>query len=439
MSRPSARAAWGARTATWSLRPLVLLWLLSPTVASAAEPKPAPTSPRRGAASAPAKPSASPSGSPAPSPQAIPVEPLAEARARAQKAGRALVLEFGAEWCGPCREFERRVLPLPVVKQALAQVVFVRYDGDEPTGHAAAKSLGVVGFPTFVALAQDGSEIGRLQGFQDAPSFTQWIGEVAPESEPTEALVARVAAQPGDARALLLLGQRRLRLGDEAQAVPLLERAAATSSAATPLPPAQSEIAARADWLLRLTRLRQVLRTAPRQAMAEHLLRFPLGPSADEAFKALARIGPADALAQKALGRYIDAHKDAAHAELLNQAVYECLRAGALDEAERGARFLLTLDGKSPLYHDTLAEVLHLRGDREAALKESALSLSLVPSSAADAESRRMRAALLANQARFSRGQRELPAELKGESDELFPWERDEIRRPPPAASPSGR
>ncbi|MFO0576801.1 MAG: thioredoxin family protein [Polyangia bacterium] len=433
MSRPSARAACGARTWAGGLRPLAFLVLLSPAVASAAEPRPAPTSPRRGVATAPAKtPVAPPAAAPA-----APVEPLAEARARAQKAGRALVLEFGAEWCGPCREFERRVLPLPEVKQSLAQVVFVRYDGDEPTGHAAAKSLGVVGFPTFVALAQDGSEIGRLQGYQDAASFTHWIGEVAPDSEPTEALVARVAAQPGDARALLLLGQRRLRQGDEAQAVQLLERAAGTSSATAP--PAQGEVVARADWLLRLTRLRQVLRTAPRQAMAEHLLRFPLGSSADEAFKALARIGPADALARKALGRYIDAHKDAAHAELLNLAVYECLRAGALDEAERAARFLLSLDGKSPLYHDTLAEVLHLRGEREAALKESALALALVPSSAADTESRRMRAALLANQARFSRGQRELPSELKGEPDELFPWERDEIRRPPPAASPSGR
>ena len=437
MSRPSARAASGARTATRGLRPLAFLVLLSPAVASAAEPRPAPTSPRRGAATAPAKTPAAQPAAPPVAPPAAPVEPLADAKARAQKAGRALVLEFGAEWCGPCREFERRVLPQPVVKQALTQVVFVRYDGDEPTGHAAAKSLGVVGFPTFVALAQDGSEIGRLQGYQDAAAFTQWIGEVAPDSEPTEALLARVAAQPGDARALLLLGQRRLRQGDEAQAVPLLERAAGTSSATVP-PPAQGEVVARADWLLRLTRLRQVLRTAPRQAMAEHLLRFPLGPSADEAFKALARIGPADALARKALGRYVDAHKEAAHAELLNQAVYECLRAGALDEAERAARFLLSLDGKSPLYHDTLAEVLHLRGDREAALKESALALALVPSSAADAESRRMRAALLANQARFSRGQRELPSELKGEPDELFPWEKDEIRRPPPAASPSG-
>ena len=228
--------------------------------------------------------------------------------------------------------------------------------------------------------------------------------------------------------------------GKHAAAAALWERAV-SAPAASPTGPASGaagETAARADWMLRLLRLRQVLRSAPRQAMAEHLLRFPLGPSADEAFKALARLGPADAIAQKALGRYLDAHKQPAHADLLNQAVYECLRAGALDEAERAARWLLDLDGKSALYHDTLAEVLHLRGDREGALQQSGLALTLAPT-AADAESRRMRAALLANQARFSRGQRELPAELKGESDELFPWERDEVKRPPPAASPSGR
>lgn len=363
-----------------------------------------------------------------------PADPLAVVQARARQAGKTLVLEFGAAWCAPCTEFERQVLPTPSVQRQLERVVFVRYDAEEPTGKATAHSLGVVGYPTFIALRQDGEEIARLHGFQDAPDFSSWISEVAPDSEPTGVLVARVAAQPADSLGLLLLGQRRLRQGDEGQALTLFERALGTASSKGN----GGEVAARADWSLRLLRLRQALRNAPRLAMTEHLMRFPTGPSADEAFKALARLGPADEAARKALGRYVDAHRDAAQSEVLNQAVYECLRAGALDEAERAARRLLEIDAQSPLYHDTLAEVLHLRGDRAGALKHSELALSLLPNKS-DSETKRVRGSMLANKARFERGQRELPAELTGEVNELLPWERAELSTKPPAAPPSGR
>lgn len=403
-----------------------LLLLLGAETATAGEPESSTKAASRPAAKSPAGTTASAAKRPA--------DPLAVVQARARQAGKALVLEFGAAWCAPCTEFERQVLPTQTVQRQLARVVFVHYDADEPTGRSTVRSLGVVGYPTFIALRQDGEEIARLHGFQNAQVFASWVSEVAPDSEPTDVLVARVTAQPADAQTLLLLGQRRLRQGDEGQALAFFERAvsAATANGNT------GEVAARADWALRMLRLRQALRNAPRQAMAEHLLRFPTGPAADEAFKALARLGPADELGRKALGRYVDAHRDAAQTAVLNQAVYECLRAGALDEAERAARRLLELDAKNALFYDTLAEVLHLRGDRAGALKHSELALGLLGTKRDD-ETKRIRDSMLANKARFERAQRELPDELKGESDELFPWERAELSTKPPAAPPSGR
>lgn len=401
-----------------------LLLSLGPGTTTAGEPESTKATPRP-AAKSPGTAAAAAKG---------PADPLAVVQERARQAGKTLVLEFGAAWCAPCTEFERLVLPTPTVQRQLKRVVFVRYDAEEPTGKATAHSLGVVGYPTFIALRQDGEEIARLHGFQDAPDFASWVSEVAPDSDPTDALVARVAAQPGEAEGLLLLGQRRLRQGDEAQALALFERSVSAAS----LKGNTGEVAARADWSLRLLRLRQVLRNAPRQAMTEHLQRFPTGPAADEAFKALARLGPADENARKALGRYVDAHRDVSQIRVLNQAVYECLRAGALDEAERGARRLLEIDAKSPIYHDTMAEVLHLRGDRAGALKHSDLALGILANKS-DNQTKLLRAAVLANKARFERGLRELPEEIKGEADELFPWERAELSTKPPAAPPSGK
>ncbi len=41
-----------------------------------------------------------------------------EARANSLKARRALVLLFGAKWCEPCKEFDRKVLSQGAVQQA---------------------------------------------------------------------------------------------------------------------------------------------------------------------------------------------------------------------------------------------------------------------------------------------------------------------------------
>ncbi|HPH25660.1 MAG TPA: thioredoxin family protein, partial [Pseudomonadota bacterium] len=69
-------------------------------------------------------------------------------RERARRAGKALVLEFGAKWCGPCVAFDRNVLPNRKVQAALSSVVFVHYDAEQHPGQAAARALGIVGYPT---------------------------------------------------------------------------------------------------------------------------------------------------------------------------------------------------------------------------------------------------------------------------------------------------
>lgn len=400
---------------------------------------------------APAKPSAKPSVKPAKAPGRGPEKPPAPSQgtpsgipdttqalpvlqAQAKTARRALVVDFGAAWCGPCQLFERDVLPQPVVRQALAQVVFAHYDAEHEPGKAAARALRIVGYPTFVALDQDGREISRIEGYQGAADFVGWLGRVAEDSEPSAALRARLAQQPSDAEALATLGRRAERAGDPDGAIGLLERAQAALSTTTPAnamaPERRAALASGVDWDLRMVRLRKLLRDEPRRALSEHLMQYPAGPSADKALRALSRLGPADAKARQAFARYVEAHRAPAQSEALNQAVYHLLRADAYDEAEQAARHLLSLDGKSALYLDTLAEVMHLRGRRDEAVRISDESLRMLaaapggdPAKLDPKEAQQIRAALEKNRARFARGQHELPAELRGEPDELQPWE----------------
>lgn len=337
-------------------------------------------------------------------------------RERARRAGKALVLEFGAKWCGPCVAFDRNVLPNRKVQAALSSVVFVHYDAEQHPGQAAARALGIVGYPTFVALAQDGTEISRLQGYRDAEEFTRWIQSVATDSESMEVIQARATSQTADAESLLLYARRLLRNKDESQALQYFDQAKTAATGKN------ESVAAAADWEGKLIRLKRVLREEPRKTAIEHLQQHPRGPSADTAMNALSRLGPADAPSKQAMARYVDAHLESGQEEQLNLAIYSCLRAAAFDEAERAARRLISLDGNNVLYLDTMAEVMHLRGDRDTALKLEAQALASTPPGTSN---QALRSTLEKNQARFARGKRELPDELKGEPDELLPWEKD--------------
>lgn len=94
---------------------------------------------------------------------------LDETMARAKRENKAVVLDFSAEWCIPCRRMEKTTLVDSRVAALLKQVIFVRIDTD--TYPEMAQKLGVVGLPDIRFVAPDGRVLRQLRGFQDADSF----------------------------------------------------------------------------------------------------------------------------------------------------------------------------------------------------------------------------------------------------------------------------
>ena len=107
---------------------------------------------------------------------------LAAALAGAHAAGRAVLLDFTADWCVSCKTVEREVFGDPEVQQALDGLVLLR--ADVTAGSTAQRALmrahGVVGPPTVMLFDATGQELRaeRLVGEFDAPDLLKRLTKI---------------------------------------------------------------------------------------------------------------------------------------------------------------------------------------------------------------------------------------------------------------------
>ena len=90
-------------------------------------------------------------------------------RARAQ--GKPIMIDFYADWCGPCKDMEARTYP---DRQVIAQSqnwVTVKVNGDKRPD--VMQAYGVTGFPTLMFAQSSGKPVASTTGYMDAPQMVQ--------------------------------------------------------------------------------------------------------------------------------------------------------------------------------------------------------------------------------------------------------------------------
>jgi thioredoxin 1 len=80
--------------------------------------------------------------------------------------GKAIVADFTADWCAPCRAISPE---LDKLSQTHADVDFVKVDVD--ANPALAQELGVMGVPTVVHFSAAGEEVARSTGAAPAAAL----------------------------------------------------------------------------------------------------------------------------------------------------------------------------------------------------------------------------------------------------------------------------
>jgi thioredoxin 1 len=77
------------------------------------------------------------------------------------QSGSLVLVDFWAEWCGPCKALAPKLEEVAVETAGKAKIVKVDVDANPET----ATRFGVRGIPTMIVF-KDGKEVGRLVGNQ---------------------------------------------------------------------------------------------------------------------------------------------------------------------------------------------------------------------------------------------------------------------------------
>ena len=99
----------------------------------------------------------------------------------AQTEHRPVIVDFGAEWCGACKELTTHTFADDSVRSEAGRFVAVRVDAtdeDDPQVNAIKGKYKVVGLPTVVVLDSHGKEQARFNEFVPPERFLAAIRAV---------------------------------------------------------------------------------------------------------------------------------------------------------------------------------------------------------------------------------------------------------------------
>ena len=95
---------------------------------------------------------------------------FAAAQEKAKASGKLVMIDFAAEWCGPCKMLDRTTWKDEGVISAVTEkAVAVRVDVDE--NRELAAQFRIRSIPTIIFIDGEGKEVSRLIGYRDAEGF----------------------------------------------------------------------------------------------------------------------------------------------------------------------------------------------------------------------------------------------------------------------------
>jgi len=92
-------------------------------------------------------------------------------KAKLQK--KAILIDFYADWCGPCKIMDETTLKDPKVLKELNSFILVKVDIDKSP--ILAQKYSVSSIPHLILLNQYQEEVASIKGLQASKEFTDWL------------------------------------------------------------------------------------------------------------------------------------------------------------------------------------------------------------------------------------------------------------------------
>jgi len=103
---------------------------------------------------------------------------------QAKKTKKVVMVDYYTDWCGWCKVLDKKTYTdANVGKYANSDFVSLKINAEKGEGIALAKKSKVQGFPTIVFYNENGEEVHRVVGYQEADKFLQSMKIAAANSE----------------------------------------------------------------------------------------------------------------------------------------------------------------------------------------------------------------------------------------------------------------
>jgi thiol-disulfide isomerase/thioredoxin len=153
------------------------------------------------------------------------------ARQRAKAEAKPVMIDFWAEWCGWCKELDKTTYRDAHIVDLAQRFVSVKVDTEGSRAEAKiAAQYRVESLPTITFVSPEGRAIYRVNGFQDADTFSRTLERVLELSSDIVGWETALAKDPKDPVALAKLGGHLFESEFYEESRDLLVRAAAVDT-----------------------------------------------------------------------------------------------------------------------------------------------------------------------------------------------------------------
>lgn len=125
-------------------------------------------------------------------------EEFEEAMKRAAAQKQIVMIDFYTDWCGWCKELEKKTFPEPVFRAAMKdRFIMVRLNAEKEDGYRLAMRYGVRSFPQCVFLTPELRVVQIIPGYMEAPAYAAELDSIWKRHQAGNYLAFSTASDPG--------------------------------------------------------------------------------------------------------------------------------------------------------------------------------------------------------------------------------------------------